>query len=1357
MPPKARPERRVGDDDVVGLRTNTAAAGATDRKNERERTPCGVLGRFNVYARKRPMQSEANAMHHAVQLQLQDTVAGKYAFVSFPTWRKAFGVAVKRPDRSHAPHLYELVRSDVPCKPHLDLDGADLPPGIDHPRQIIARAQDIIRAIFEEEYGVRDARARLPDDAFVWLAAPSVAKAVSLHVILHSRNGPLLVFASNKKPHPEHNHNPDSYAAHLARRVAERDPHVLGLLVDQSVYTKDRAMRLMGCSKFAKRDAIFRPVGLPADFDTWARSVVTWTTYRGPYADESKSACEVVRVPQELPQPVRAAAARNARVGRHVNQAHVHDAALESSLLHERVTEAAHPSAVPVVPRACVRAVEHLVLRVLHPRRAREYPPWIIVGWVLRRARMPAHVWLRFSARCPDKFDAHECVRVWNVMNPEADEEARGPGGLYTFGTLVKWAKDDDARAFERSFGEGDDDAGDERMQAKHWFGRHGYGLYLVPFAYAKRRVEHFAFDPDERCVHGHLHAREYRAARKHHGEPPAKKRAEKRASDEPGGDDEDEDEEDEDDPAASQHVVTCYVDENEDVLATCSHPDCRRTPAYLHRRLGPLRRSCAQPPHAVRVDLRFLQAPEQLPAWEHAYVRQAAITEFVDGAPQMSHDEKLFGKQLADWLRGTYKALCIRSPMGTGKSYMLRRLINERFEGKTVLFVTYRQTLAYEQENKLRGAGFVNYLNLPEGEALNDRARCPRVICQYDSLMRVGPGVSGLAAFDLVVLDEAESLLRHAVSPTVSGPRRMHDWFASLLRASGRVLCLDAFLGELTYEFLCDLEVPACTILNEYQPPRRTFRVTNNDDAWMAGIVDDLRAGKRVAVPCMSAEKAQQIKQRALERVPGMTERNIVMHTAMQSDDGKKALVRVDQLWGAQHVRLLLYTPTIESGCDFSVPCHFHRMYVYVCRFSCLPLGLMQMTGRVRALDDSTVYCLVSNTIRLGAQIRGGNARRVSSEDACTWLRWADLRHSSVYGSDACAVHPERYADGVTYLLPRPDAYLTTLAHVVADKHNANVCYLAVLQDLVESAGCAFELAPDTISNREATKKAKEGATASRKREVLRDLYVTEDEHEIQRIRERVRTNCASEDDKWADYKLSYLEAFGLGDVDDEFVKKHGHSLDANKHTLLLMRLLYPELTKRHFSEDELDEMERIDDLKVACVREVLGALGVHGPFDAETSCGDYYADDFTNSALYRSVSALHDFTRVIGMFRDHVECVPVQWARQNVTETLNTVLGSVGLQLHNGQRQHRVRNQDGTSSRVLSYSYRIERGGVEEMRELVALKRRQFALAEGDYATVNDIARTEVSRYAHLLRRRQPPPVPEAEAYARESNDAV
>jgi hypothetical protein len=54
----------------------------------------------------------------------------------------------------------------------------------------------------------------------------------------------------------------------------------------------------------------------------------------------------------------------------------------------------------------------------------------------------------------------------------------------------------------------------------------------------------------------------------------------------------------------------------------------------------------------------------------------------------------------------------------------------------------------------------------------------------------------------------------------------------------------------------------------------------------------------------------------------------------------------------------VVLYTPTIESGVDFSEKNHFDRMYCFISNGSCSPRAFLQMTGRVRNLISNDIRC---------------------------------------------------------------------------------------------------------------------------------------------------------------------------------------------------------------------------------------------------------------------------------------------------------------------------------------------------------------------------------------------------------------
>lgn len=125
---------------------------------------------------------------------------------------------------------------------------------------------------------------------------------------------------------------------------------------------------------------------------------------------------------------------------------------------------------------------------------------------------------------------------------------------------------------------------------------------------------------------------------------------------------------------------------------------------------------------------------------------------------------------------------LGIRSCMGTGKSTMLKFLLKDMFTPKqvhgapkrtppTAVFVTHRTTLAHNIMSKLGDLGFVLYSDKRDDkrDMLHNRNTYPRVIVQLESLHRCAEPFT-FPRFDIVIIDESESLFPHFGSPTLKG-----------------------------------------------------------------------------------------------------------------------------------------------------------------------------------------------------------------------------------------------------------------------------------------------------------------------------------------------------------------------------------------------------------------------------------------------------------------------------------------------------------------------------------------------------------------------------------------------------------
>ena len=390
------------------------------------------------------------------------------------------------------------------------------------------------------------------------------------------------------------------------------------------------------------------------------------------------------------------------------------------------------------------------------------------------------------------------------------------------------------------------------------------------------------------------------------------------------------------------------------------------------------------------------------------------------DRQPSLSHLQGVAhtmtdGFSSCRWQAGRYKAALIRSPMGSGKSTLLRAIFDEEPSPRSVLYATYRQTQASDAHGKNRDFSHYNELKQMRGrqvgntyiEPLQDRELYPRIICQVDSLPRLLLEDVGAPAFDLVVLDESESIFAHLSAETLRARHNVIRLVVELLRRARRVICLDGHLGQRTFDFLTLHRIECSPVLiNKHAPERPLeFEFLEGKEGlqlWRNAIFEALADGSNVFVVSMSSDKARELGAAVAEREL-LEEAEICIVTRHSDGEVKRGLEDVNTTWKK---RLVIISPTVEAGVDFNQP-WFHRMFLYICQQSTHPRGLNQMKGRVRQLEDPSVMCFVQQGITLPTEGRiempdGGayltemstksrRPPRLGLEETFQWFLWGD------------------------------------------------------------------------------------------------------------------------------------------------------------------------------------------------------------------------------------------------------------------------------------------------------------------------------------------------------------------------------
>jgi len=298
------------------------------------------------------------------------------------------------------------------------------------------------------------------------------------------------------------------------------------------------------------------------------------------------------------------------------------------------------------------------------------------------------------------------------------------------------------------------------------------------------------------------------------------------------------------------------------------------------------------------------------------------------------------------------YKALCIKSPYGTGKTYAFRKIL-DKYKYKRVLFITYRQSLAHSFSTDLKEKyNFVNYLD----EDIETLKKSNRVIIQLDSLKKlinyteddIISQINKNPYYDLVVLDESEGLLNHLSFDKIE-QFYTYSILTNIIIKSNKILCLDGDLSDRTIEYITNLDFSYKIYRNKFIGIKKKFIFSYNISNFEESIQKDLEDNKKVVIVCMT--KTESEKYNIM-----FSNYKVILHNSIEKNKDK--LLDVNKYWS--ECDLLIYSPTVEAGIDFNITNHFHKCYATLSNQSTSYRAFFQMLNRVRYFEDNDILCLL-------------------------------------------------------------------------------------------------------------------------------------------------------------------------------------------------------------------------------------------------------------------------------------------------------------------------------------------------------------------------------------------------------------
>ncbi len=328
----------------------------------------------------------------------------------------------------------------------------------------------------------------------------------------------------------------------------------------------------------------------------------------------------------------------------------------------------------------------------------------------------------------------------------------------------------------------------------------------------------------------------------------------------------------------------------------------------------------------------------------------QQSLTKF-DSLP--AHQKHMYVASAMDDYE-LMNTLIIHAPMKIGKTKKLREYLDKYYTNTLAIpkvrFISFRKTFTRNVHS--------NFPEFTVYDAERGDLADPKLIIQVESLHRMLI-LEHDTPPELLILDECESIF----DQFTSNLQRSADCFSKfqyLMKYSQRVICMDAYITDRTYNLLqllrSGFEDKCLYHRNSYKNGKDdTYYFTSSILMWSQLIIDRLGHGDKIVIASSSLKEAEIIYLTLSDHFP---EKKIKLYSSETADNEKNEhFLDVDTFWAAYEV--LIYTPTVSAGLSFEVK-HYDRLFGYFTNKSCTVETCMQMMGRVRDIGAKEyIICL--------------------------------------------------------------------------------------------------------------------------------------------------------------------------------------------------------------------------------------------------------------------------------------------------------------------------------------------------------------------------------------------------------------
>lgn len=306
-----------------------------------------------------------------------------------------------------------------------------------------------------------------------------------------------------------------------------------------------------------------------------------------------------------------------------------------------------------------------------------------------------------------------------------------------------------------------------------------------------------------------------------------------------------------------------------------------------------------------------------------------------------------------------------IRSPLATGKTSLISKIIQDADPTARILVITHLQALAENISERLSVE--CDYTVECYHQIPHEYRKSPyRLVCSYDSLHTIRDD------WDYVFIDEHEQFHRHLTGGTMRGrePLRAYNKLMTIVKSAKQVTVLDAHMSIASTTWLQKMRGDVTTIMNSYTHQWDNLSIHKSESGLLAeAFAKAFGETKGVVIPTNSRSKSLDYYQLAV-KIFGEKAVMLINGENSSSRDARqfiKQLTHTDNKGKALNtifpdLRILICSPSLATGID--VQAEVSGVYgVFTQQPWVNACNILQMMMRYRQADVRQICVMGSAT----------------------------------------------------------------------------------------------------------------------------------------------------------------------------------------------------------------------------------------------------------------------------------------------------------------------------------------------------------------------------------------------------------